>query len=160
MAAPTFPSEMLGGCRCSRIRYRVTGTPKFVFACHCTDCQHFTSSAFSLGMPVDDKQFALTAGVPHEWTRTAESGKQSTRYTCPGCACWTHTRTESQPDITVVRPMTLDEHAWVRPLAQIFTKSALSWALMPLHFTFTEEFDDPETLAKAFALGGIGPKAT
>jgi hypothetical protein len=45
-----------GGCRCGSIRYRVTKAPLFVMACHCTDCQEQTSSAFSLGMPVDKER--------------------------------------------------------------------------------------------------------
>ncbi len=110
-----------------------------------------------MGMVVENRHFELSSGVPHEWAKTADSGATSTNFTCPGCAGWTHTRTQSQPDVTVVRPSTLDDHRWVRPIAQIYTKSALPWASMPVQFTFDEEFKDPTPLAKAFAAGGIVP---
>ena len=154
----SFPLPLEGGCRCGRIRYRVTAAPLFTFACHCTDCQQLTSSAFSLGMAVPDTGFALRDGDgPGCWTKTGSSGKQSHQYTCPACAGWTHTRADSVPGIIIVRPMTLDDHAWVRPVAQIFTRSALPWALMPVQFSYETEFDDPTPLEQAFAIGGIRP---
>jgi hypothetical protein len=41
-----------GGCFCGTVRYRITADPLFGFACHCTDCQQLTASAFSLGLAV------------------------------------------------------------------------------------------------------------
>jgi hypothetical protein len=151
-----FSLPLNGGCRCGNIRYRVTAAPHFIFACHCTDCQALTASAFSLGMAVDDAAFTLE-GEPHCWVKTGSSGKSSDQFTCPYCAGWTHTKAEAVPGFTVVRPITLDEHRWVRPVAQIYTRSALPWALMPVQFSFDEEFSDPKPLHDAFALGGIRP---
>jgi hypothetical protein len=153
-----FPLPLEGGCRCGRIRYRVTAAPSFIFACHCSDCQQLASSAFSLGMAVPDAGFELRDGdAPRCWAKTASSGRESRQYTCPTCAGWTHTRTDSTPGITIVRPTTLDDHAWVRPVGQIFTRSALPWALMPVQFSYETEFEDPSPLQRAFAIGGIRP---
>ena len=41
----------------------VTAAPKFIFACDCTDCQQLTSSAFSMGMAVEESAFDLE-GTP------------------------------------------------------------------------------------------------
>ena len=38
-----------GGCLCRKIRYTIIEKPRLVYTCHCTDCQHITSSAFSVG---------------------------------------------------------------------------------------------------------------
>ena len=149
--------EMLGGCRCGQLRYRVTGAPKFIMACHCTDCQQLTSSAFSLAMVMDEAQVETTAGIPHEWAKTGSSGKLSWQFTCRVCAGWIYTRPESQPGKMVVRPSTLDDHRWVTPIAQIFTRSALPWARMPLQFSYETEFEDASVLVEAFALGGVHP---
>ena len=151
-----WPLPLHGACRCGRIRYQVATAPKFIFACHCTDCQQFTASAFSLGMAVDKTAFSVE-GETHVWARTADSGKQSRKFTCPDCAGWTHTTTDSEPDLVVVRPITLAEHGWVRPIAQIFTGSALPWALLPTQFSFEKDFVDAAPLARAFAAGGIRP---
>ena len=37
-----------GGCVCGSIRYRVQGEPVRAYVCHCTFCQRFTGSAFSV----------------------------------------------------------------------------------------------------------------
>jgi hypothetical protein len=154
-----FPLPLTGSCRCGRLRTTVTAEPRFIFACHCRDCQQLTSSAFSLGLVVDKASFTIEGG-PHVWTKTADSGRQSHQFTCPDCTGWTHTVAESTPDIVIVRPTTLHDHRWVRPVAQIFTRSALPWALMPVQFSFTEGFTDPAPLTLAFAAGGIRPDRT
>jgi len=57
----------------------------------------------------------------------------------------------------IVRPTTLDDHRWFRPVAQIFTRSALPWATLPTLLTYETEFEDVEPLAKAFATASIAP---
>ena len=47
---------LVGGCRCGHIHYEITEQPWFGFACHCTDCQQLTASAFSLGITVHSTQ--------------------------------------------------------------------------------------------------------
>ena len=156
-----FSEPLHGQCRCGVIGYRITGAPKFSFACHCTDCQQLTSSAYSMGLAVDKAGFELTnsgnGSKPHCWTKIGSSGKESRQYTCPFCTGWTHTETDTAPGLVIVRPSTLDNHRWFRPVAQIYTRSAYPWALMPVQFSFETEFEDPTPLAEAFAAGGIRP---
>ena len=156
MSSAGFPTPLRGQCRCGRIRYQVTKAPRFTFACHCSDCQQLTSSAFSLGMAVDESAFALE-GDPHCWQKTGDSGGWSRQFTCPDCTGWTHTTTQGTAGLVIVRPTTLYDHSWFRPIAQLFTRSALPWALMPVQFSFEKEFEDPAPIEKAFALGGIAP---
>ena len=145
---------LAGACRCRAIRYEVTETPLFSFACHCTDCQQLTSGAFSLGLAVPATGFVL-GGTPHEWQKIADSGGWSRQFTCPVCTGWTHTMTENAPGAVIIRPTTLDSHAWFRPIAQIFTRSALPWALMPLPHTYNEEFKETDSLKKSFAAAAM-----
>ena len=154
--AEQFALPMAGQCRCGRIRYKVTKPPSFIIACHCTDCQQLTSSAFSTGMAVPQDGFTLQ-GEPDCWERTADSGGWSRQFTCPACKGWTHTRTQNAPRMVVVRPSTLIDHSWVRPIAQIFTASALPWALLQTSLSFEKEFEDPQQLEQAFAASGIAP---
>ena len=145
-----FPLPLQGQCRCGQLRYRVSQAPLFSYACHCTDCQQLTASAFSLGLAVPAGGFT-TEGETHASEKTADSGGWSRRFTCPTCAVWTHTRTEHAPDIAIVRPGTLQDHGWFRPVAQLFTRSAYPWALMPLQLSYEAEFPDPAALRHAFA---------
>ena len=146
-----------GGCRCRHIRYAVTGAPKFSFACHCTDCQTLSGSAYSLGLAMDESDFALESGDLHCWSKTGSSGKPSHQLTCPQCATWIATQPESAKGILILRPMSLDAHAWFRPVAEIFTRSALPWAAMPVLLTYEAEFEDPARLVAAYKASGIGP---
>ena len=41
-------SIMEGGCTCGHIRYRLTGRPLIVNACHCTWCQRETGTVHAL----------------------------------------------------------------------------------------------------------------
>jgi hypothetical protein len=146
-----------GGCRCGAVRYRISGEPKFGFACHCTDCQQLSGSAFSLGLACAEDDVTITKGELHEWAKQGSSGKPSHQYTCPTCATWICTRPESEAGTVIARPTTLDEHGWFRPVAQLYVRSALPWANMPVLMSFDTQFDDPERLAAAYKSAGIGP---
>jgi len=55
----------LGQCLCGAVRYRVHREPLAVYACHCTDCQRRTGSAFAMSMIVrpEDLELVDTPGV-------------------------------------------------------------------------------------------------
>jgi hypothetical protein len=116
---------LTGGCQCGKIRYEITQEPDLVYACHCTDCQHITSSAFSLGISLPETAFRLTSGEPRAIQRTPDSGRLNTRFICPDCACWVY----SQPRGGVVRVRAggLDDTSWLRPTRHIWTRSKQPW---------------------------------
>ena len=74
-----------GGCLRGQIRYEITEAPLLVDTCHCTDCQHLTSSAFSIALAVAG--FRLTGGEPRPLEAIAESGHVKVRWLCPTCGC-------------------------------------------------------------------------
>jgi len=53
-----------GGCRCARLRIRVTEAPIMTAACHCFGCRRMSSSAFSLTAMWLASAFAVTNGEP------------------------------------------------------------------------------------------------
>ncbi len=154
MAYGQTAAPMTGGCRCGKIRYDVTKPPMFVMACHCTDCQEQTASAFSLGMPVEADAFSLS-GEPVVISKTGDSGNESRAYRCPTCGVWTHTTTDGSPDLVVVRPSTLDDTDWVKPVAQIFVRSALPWAKLDVPHSYDKEIDDPSPIVATFRSSGM-----
>jgi hypothetical protein len=153
-----FALPLEGGCFCGALRYRIDQDPLFTMACHCRDCQQMTASAFSLGLAVPKAGFAVASDEPpRTLDKTADSGATSTRYLCPQCATWTHTTTTGSPDSVIVRPSSLDDPAWVRPMAEIFTRSALPWARLATAFSYATEFEDPAPIVAAFARSDIRP---
>src|ERR1700676_2493502 len=119
MGAIALP--LTGGCLCGGLRYEITAAPLVTYACHCTDCQRLTSSAFSLAITIPDSAFRLTKGEPRLVRKTADSGRIVTRWLCPDCACWivSNPQPGDAPGemIRRVRAGTLDDRSWVRPTA-------------------------------------------
>lgn len=125
--APSLP--LTGGCACGAVRYEITGPPLAVYACCCTDCQTLTGSAFSLAMPVFRKDFAITRGEPESWVRTAASGNAIPQRICTTCGVRLFTEPVFGPQTVTVRPGTLDDTGWVRPVAAFYMGSAQPWTV-------------------------------
>lgn len=136
-----------GGCLCGAIRYEVRTRPFMVYMCHCTDCQRRSGAAFCMGMPMARDGFALIAGEPERVECTTPS--QTIHNHCPVCRVRTHSEPQAYP-IVNVRPGTLDDRSWVKPVAQIWTRSAQLWAIAPDLLRYEAEPDFP-TMFAAFA---------
>jgi len=123
---------LTGGCQCGRVRYRITAPPLSVYACHCTECQRQSGSAFALSMPVAREAIDLE-GAPSSWRRVHESGRTILCFFCPECG----TRLFHNPDynqkVSIVKPGTLDDATWLESVGHIWTRSAQSWVEIPAH---------------------------
>jgi hypothetical protein len=113
-----------GGCRCGRVRIRITQAPMLSVACHCTGCQRMSASAFSLTIAVPSAGFAVIAGEPVIGGLHGATKHQM----CPHCMSWVFTRPEGMPDLVNVRATMLDDHAWFAPFVEMFTDEKLAWA--------------------------------
>ena len=54
-----FPQR--GGCQCGAIRYEISGPPRVVYACHCTECQQDWE-----GLSVSERRFRRGIGSEME----------------------------------------------------------------------------------------------
>ena len=135
MSSRAMQLPLTGGCLCGALRYEVSETPLAIYTCHCTDCQHLTSSAFSLAITVPDRAFRLTKGEPRLAQKIADSGRTVTRWLCPECGCWVVS--SPQPGaapgemIRRVRGGTLDDTSWLKPAAHFWTSSKQPWVVLP-----------------------------
>jgi hypothetical protein len=124
-----------GGCQCGRLRYAITEAPLLTYACHCTDCQRMTSSAFSLAVVVADRAFRLEGVDPRLIQRTADSGRTANRWVCPDCSSWICSGpkpgTAAPEELRRVRAGTLDDTSWVQPTLHYFTRSKQPWFTLP-----------------------------
>jgi hypothetical protein len=62
-----FPQP--GGCQCGAIRYEITGPPAAVYACHCTECQKQSGSAFAMAAVIPQEHFCITKGSDSTYRR-------------------------------------------------------------------------------------------
>jgi hypothetical protein len=124
VAAADSSMEADGGCRCGRVRLRLTGDPLFTSACHCTGCQRMTASAFALSSGYPSNRFQILEGDPviggmHGGAR---------HYFCGYCMSWLFTRPEGMDDFVNVRTTMLDEVPAEPPFLETYTSAKLPWA--------------------------------
>jgi hypothetical protein len=131
-ASPRRPAlPLTGGCPCGAIRYEIGAHPLLLYACHCTDCQSRSGSAFALNMPVSAKAFRIVQGTPKGWRRRSPSGVESISWFCGDCGGRINGERPSQAESTIVRAGSLDDTSWLSPEAHFFTRSAQPWVRLP-----------------------------
>src|SRR5204862_5372537 len=79
------PLHITGGCHCGAIRYEADVDPDRVSACHCTDCQVLTGTAFRISIRALPGSLRFLTGTPRVYTKTADSGRQREQGFCEQC---------------------------------------------------------------------------
>ncbi len=147
-----------GGCQCGQIRYEIRSAPFMVYNCHCSVCQKISASAFNVSVGISAESFALTSGVTARYEWESEVGARRYGLFCGKCG--TRIVQGHVPDRPVLslRGGTLDEPGWLDPVADIWTRSAHSWALAPdRRLQYEKQPEDYAPLLDAFArLGQFG----
>jgi hypothetical protein len=138
-----FPQT--GGCQCGAIRYEITRPPVTVYACHCTECQTQSGSAFAMAAVIPGESFRITKGSPAMFARAVNPAKTMECWFCAACG----TRLYHMPGGTSypnrnVKPGTLDDTSWLVPAIHFWTRSAQQWVAIPDGATRDET--QPETL--------------
>ena len=118
-----------GGCQCGRQRYSISAMPLTLYACHCTDCQKQSSSAFGMSLILarDDLEFLQGGDALKTWDTRGENGAIKRCAFCPDCGSRLyHGTAEPKADISV-KAGSLDDTRWLRPVAHIWLDSAQPW---------------------------------
>lgn len=136
MAEPNELKELAneakeGSCQCGRVRYRVEGHPSTLGACHCTECQRQTGSAFGLSWIVPSATFQLLSGKLATFTVTCDSGRKKDCSFCPDCGTRIHHVVQDVPAVMSIKAGTLDDTSWCDPRIHIWTKSKQPWLQLP-----------------------------
>jgi len=121
---PSLP--LRGGCACGAVRYQVRAMPLFLYACHCTDCQRHSGSAFSMGLPVPAPAFQLERGQAKAWRFVGAAGTATRFWFCETCGGRIWGERDGSERVNV-RAGTLDDTSWLLPLAHYFMRSAQPW---------------------------------
>jgi hypothetical protein len=145
-----------GGCRCGKVRLRVTLPPLLTMACHCTGCQRMSSSAFSLSIAIPTPGFQVLAG------EVVVGGlREGTRHMfCASCLTWMFTHPEGMDAFVNLRATMLDDTSWYVPYIETYTSEALPWARTPAVHAFERfpEMSEYEGLLRSFAEHGARPE--
>ena len=120
-----------GACQCHAVRYEIRLSPITLYACHCTECQRQSGSAFSLSLVVHREALQLVAGKPREWLRQTDSGRTVSCLFCGDCGTRLYHEPHANKFITIVKPGTLDDKSWLKPVGHIWIRSAQPWFSIP-----------------------------
>ncbi len=116
-----------GGCQCGQIRYKIQAEPLTIYACHCTECQRQSGSAFGMSMAVPREAVTILQGKPKGWRRASESGREVICFFCSECGTRLFHDPVSKPKIINIKPGTLDDTSWLRIAGNTWTRSAQTW---------------------------------
>jgi hypothetical protein len=118
---------MDGGCGCRQVRYTVTAPHRpVVYACHCTDCQTQSGSAFGLQMPIFEAMLSI-CGDLISGERTMPSGATGTVFSCAKCLVRIYSKNSTRPGMVVVRAGTLDDSSALVPKFHLWVSSRQRW---------------------------------
>ncbi len=117
-----------GSCECKSIQYKFTGEPLTCYACHCTDCQTASGSAFGLSMIVNDKDIEIIKGKV-AITTIDVNGIKVQKHHCPQCGTPFWFSADEYPGIVALKPGTFDDTSWFSPVAHLWVRSAQPWVI-------------------------------
>jgi hypothetical protein len=138
-----------GGCQCGAVRYEIRAEPLTLYCCHCTECQRQSSSAFGMSMPVRSDAVVITKGQPKEWRRRSDSGREVLCRFCAECGTRLFHNPTRNLKVTNVKPGTLDDTSWLRPIGHLWTRSAQPWIVFGEdHLDYESQ---PEDFTELFA---------
>jgi hypothetical protein len=117
-----------GGCHCGSIRYEAEVDPATVVVCHCTDCQMFSGSAFRTVVLTKPGTFALLAGAPKVYVKTAESGNRRQQTFCPTCGTPIYSApVTGDTKVVVLRVGAIRQRDRLLPQEQWWFRSSQAW---------------------------------
>jgi len=119
-----------GRCQCGQIRYEIRTEPLTLYACHCQECQKQSSSAFGMSMPVPRHAVVVLQGQPKQWQRVGDSGREVSCWFCADCGTRLFHAPARNSQIINIKPGTLDDTSWLKPVGNLWTNSAQKWVIL------------------------------
>lgn len=116
-----------GRCHCGELRYEADVDPAQTSICHCQDCQILTGTAYRVSVPAKAADFHILNGAPRVYVKTAESGNPRAQAFCAVCGTPIYSSDVAHPKVYNLRVGALAERAELKPMRQIWCRSALAW---------------------------------
>jgi hypothetical protein len=116
-----------GRCHCGELRFEGEVDPAQVSICHCRDCQTLTGTAYRVSVPAKAADFHILNGAPRIYVKTAENGNPRAQAFCATCGTPIYASDVAHPAVYNLRVGALAERAELKPVRQIWCRSALSW---------------------------------
>lgn len=135
-----------GRCQCRQCTFQFSGKPITCYACHCTDCQSASGSAFGLSMIVMREEIKLIKGNIIE--QVFESGDNLLhRHACALCGSAMWYSGENSPEFAAIKAGVFDDKTWFKPVAHVWVKSAQPWIIFDTEIPCYDTQPEIEELA-------------
>ncbi len=122
---------LTGGCLCGKVRYSVKQTMRFrSYACHCTDCQRRSGSAFGIQQSVLSADLTVEGEILRG-EHVQPSGAVAGIYACKVCLTRIYTDNNARPGIANLRAGTLDNSPTMVPASHLWVQSKQPWVVIP-----------------------------
>jgi len=117
-----------GRCHCGSVTFEAEVEPGKVVACHCTDCQTLSGTAFRVAVPTVMGTFRLLSGRVKVYVKTAESGNAREQSFCPECGTPVYSAPVGpDPRVMSLRVGALAQRDALVPRVQLWHRSAQHW---------------------------------
>ena len=142
----SIPLPCAGGCTCGEVRYQLVADPVSCYACHCTDCQTATGSAFGISMICEAEAIKIERGSPELIEIELSDGRVKRANRCPTCHVNLWGAPKVAANLRTLHPGTLDDTSWLVPIGHIWTRSAQPWVVLDPGSIQYEQQPTPEEL--------------
>lgn len=119
-----------GSCQCGQVTYKLKMPPIAIAACHCTQCQKLSTSAFSVTAMIDSNALEVN-GELKEWSRVAESGSTCMAKFCGTCGNHIYHCDPSNPHHIMLKPSTLEDSSVINPSIHVWVSEKQDWYQIP-----------------------------
>jgi hypothetical protein len=137
MIIPDLPWN--GGCRCGKVRFRVSKRPLVTGVCHCKGCQRMTASAFSTTVTLPVDALEITMGQTELGGLHSDDSRHNH---CGWCKSWVFTALPVEFGAVNLRATMLDDAVWFVPFMETQVEEKLPWVTTPAKRSF-KRFPDP-----------------
>lgn len=141
-----------GSCQCGNINYEVTEQPLVTVACHCSDCQKLSTSAFSVSIIMKRSGFEVTGNLK-SWERPTDAGGVAVCWFCPDCGNRIYHENPAMQEFIRLKPGTLEDTSALKPQAHVWTCRQQPWMAKINDLPKIEKQPDVATAMAAIARG-------
>jgi len=112
---------------CGALRYEVSAPPGMIYNCHCANCQKVSGSAFNVSVTIAERTLRFVQGEPARVEWVSDAGSTRFGWFCGKCGSRISQGQSPSNGVASLRAGTLDDTSWVRPVGDIWTRSAQPW---------------------------------
>lgn len=123
-------TDIIGGCACGAVRFKITGPPMGVGVCHCLDCQKSSGGAPNYVALIPKPAFEVTKGEAKIYSCTSDNGTDVGRAFCGDCGTPLWSIPGAAAPFFPVKLGALDDSSGLRPSLHLYVDSAQPWHLM------------------------------